>query len=276
MKKTLKKLIFVLLLTLALVSCFISCDQSENPSDTVTDKPSVGQGVNQTQSQNQNQSPSSGTDSSKPSETESNASSGNIEIDSYKEQVSYYMALTESLQAELLKLKEDTYIDECEYQLQISTLEDTVEMLKSTIASLSGSGLPSLDTQAPSNDQLSSKPQFKYTINEGKVTLTEYIGKALDVTIPESIDGMPVTAIGEEAFKGLQIRSVVIPSGVKEIGWFAFSGCTVLESVSIPSSVLSVGYGAFEYCPRSLVISCEKSSYIEAYAISWGMKVLAK
>ena len=98
----------------------------------------------------------------------------------------------------------------------------------------------------------------------------------MDLNIPSAIDGMPVVAIGDEAFKGMQIRSVVIPSGVKEIGWFAFSACTVLESVTLPSSVTSIGYGAFDYCPKSFKVICEKGSYAEAYAISWGMNLSAR
>ena len=44
------------------------------------------------------------------------------------------------------------------------------------------------------------------------------------------------------------MTSVNIPSGVTEIGWRAFEGCTSLKSVNIPSSVTEIGEYAFHGC----------------------------
>lgn len=264
MTKTLKKILILLLCTLVLASTLASC--ATNDGESTADNLSTEQETETT-------AKPSGNSSSTQSSTSNENVSHDINEDTYKEQISYYMALTETLQAELLKLKEESYIDECEYQLKISTLEDTVDALKKTIASLSEN---STATQSPSNDNLSARSEYKYTEQNGKVTITAYTGSSIDVNIPSKINGMPVVAIGDEAFRGMQIRNVTIPSGVKEIGWFAFSGCTVLESVTLPSSVTSIGYGAFDYCPKSLKVICEKNSYAEAYAISWGMKLSAK
>ena len=64
------------------------------------------------------------------------------------------------------------------------------------------------------------------------------------VVIPEN-----VTEIGFSAFRGCSsLSSVVIPSSVKKIGTWAFDGCTSLSSVSIPSSVAEIGGRAFENC----------------------------
>ncbi len=219
------------------------------------------------------QATSGNSSATKPTDKEND-----IEKDSYEEQISYYMELTESLQAELLKLKEESYIEECQYQLKIDTLEETVKQLKDSLAVLNkGNGQsPSINTQTPTDDQIAVKSNYKYIENGGKLTITEYIGTSLEVVVPQSINGMKVASIGEGAFKGMQIRSVTLPEGLEKIDWFAFSGCTVLESITIPSSVMSVGYGAFEYCPKNMKIICEKGSYIEAYAISWGMSVSAE
>jgi len=270
MKKTEKKLITLLLCALLLAPALTACKSASEKAEHQTDKPLEEQSSGAVEIPSENQL------SSQDSAPTNQDTTNDISADTYKEQISYYMELAESLQAELLKLKEEAYIDECEYQLKISTLEDTVEMLQKTVASLSGDKSPSVDTQVPPNEHLSIRTDYKYVSENGAVTITAYTGSAIDVIIPQTIDGMPVTAIGEEAFKGLQIRNVVIPSGVKEIDWFAFSTCTVLESVSVPSSVTSVGYGAFDYCPKTLKIICEKNSYIEAYAKSWGMTVSAE
>ena len=268
MKKTPKKLIVYVACMLVVASTLTSCasETEDHPKDT---------GASPSTEHTETSPQPSGSTGTQIDTTKEEATN-DINIDTYKEQISYYMTLTETLQAELLKLKEESYIDECEYQLKISTLEDTIDMLKKTIASLSGGDSTEAGAQEPSNDHLSAKSEYKYTTQNGQITITKYTGNAIDVKIPSTIDGSPVVAIGEEAFSGMQIRSVSIPSGVKEIGWFAFSACTVLESVTVPSSVTKVGYGAFDYCPKSLKITCEKGSYIEAYAHSWGMNVSAK
>ncbi len=267
MKKKNKRLLTLILCGLLLAMPLASCSDtdkqvSSSNSGTTENTPSASK-------------PSVST----PSGSTSEDSGGNdIQKDSYEEQIAYYMELTESLQAELLKLKEDSYIEECQYQLQIETLEETVKQLKDTLAVMSNSSaqLPSNNNQTPQDDQIALKNEYKYTEQDGKLTITEYVGSDLEVSVPKSINGMKVAVIGEEAFKGKQIRSVTLPSGIEKIDWFAFSGCTVLESISIPSSVMSVGYGAFEYCPKSMKIKCEKGSYIEAYALSWGIAVSAE
>ena len=267
MKKTRKKLISALLCALILTPTLASCSAASEGESYESNQPVANQVTDTTNK------PSSGSSSQN---TGTNESKNNIAIDTYKEQISYYMSLTESLQQELLELKEDSYIDACEYQLKITELEDTIEMLKKTIANLSGETSSTEGTQSPSNDQLASKLDFKFTENNGKITITGYTGSSLDITVPQSINGMPVVAIGDEAFKGAAVRSITLPSSVTEIGWFAFSSCTVLESITIPSSITSVGYGAFDYCPKTMKIVCEKGSYAETYAISWGLNSLTK
>ncbi len=276
MKKTSKRILTAIFCAIIISSALVSC------SDTEDDSPDIPNYEAQDPQNIQTLPPASEAMTEKPSSpTVENPSndSHDIQIDTYKEQISYYMSLTESLQADLLKLKEETYIDECEYQLQIETLEGTIQDLKDTISALNSSSNPPSTLIPPTssgNDTLSARLDYKYTTANGEVTIIEYTGNELDVEIPSVINGSPVVYIGEEAFKGKQIRSLVIPSGVKKIDWFAFSGCTVLESITVPSSVMSVGYGAFDYCPKSMTVKCMKGSYIEAYAKSWGIKVLAE
>ncbi len=42
--------------------------------------------------------------------------------------------------------------------------------------------------------------QFNYTTNNGTITITKYTGSGGDVTIPDTINGLPVTSIGDGAF----------------------------------------------------------------------------
>ena len=69
-----------------------------------------------------------------------------------------------------------------------------------------------------------------------------------NVSIPQEIEGHPVVFIGDAAFHGNRMESVVIPSSVESIGDSAFSNCPSLASTKIPSSVVFISDGAFAYC----------------------------
>src|SRR5260370_28303277 len=87
--------------------------------------------------------------------------------------------------------------------------------------------------------------QFNYTTNNGAITITGYTGPGGGVTIPDTINGYPVTSIGDSAFyRNYTVTSVTIPNSVTNIGVDAFDYCTNLTSVTIPNSVTSIGYSA--------------------------------
>lgn len=114
--------------------------------------------------------------------------------------------------------------------------------------------------------------EWSYEIVNGSVMVTGYNGNKSDITVPETIHGMKVTAIGNEAFKSnTNLVSVVIPDNITSIGTYAFAdcyslasitlsnkiteladyilaGCIKLENIIIPESVTSIGEGAFAYC----------------------------
>lgn len=83
-----------------------------------------------------------------------------------------------------------------------------------------------------------AKPYGKltYSISGGEVTITGCDTSATSVTIPETIDGYPVTSIGGFAFNGCTgLTNITIPDSVTSIGLFAFKDCTNLSSVNISS-----------------------------------------
>ena len=91
---------------------------------------------------------------------------------------------------------------------------------------------------------------FTYTTSGGTVTITRYTGAGGAVAIPSTIDGLPVTRIGDFAFDTTSVTSVSIPGSVTSIGDFAFQECASLTNATIPSAVTSIGEGAFSYCTK--------------------------
>ncbi|NLF60178.1 MAG: leucine-rich repeat protein, partial [Lentisphaerae bacterium] len=67
-----------------------------------------------------------------------------------------------------------------------------------------------------------------------------------DLEIPAVLGGLPVTAIGDYAFAGLMLESLVIPPSVTTISDYAFSGCSGLDEIVIPASVTTLGEGVFD------------------------------
>jgi hypothetical protein len=99
---------------------------------------------------------------------------------------------------------------------------------------------------------------LKYVISNGSITITGYVGSGGSVVIPSTIDGLPVTVIGDFAFSNpyVTLTSITIPSGIASIGMDAFFGCGGLSSVTIPDTVTNVGDAAFADCDglRSVIL----------------------
>ena len=86
----------------------------------------------------------------------------------------------------------------------------------------------------------SSWGDYYYLESNGWATITGYGGSGGALTIPSTIQGLPVTAIADYAFYGCtNLTSVTIPASVTSIGNQAFSGCSGLISVSLPESFLT-------------------------------------
>src|SRR5262249_43328198 len=96
------------------------------------------------------------------------------------------------------------------------------------------------------------QPEFDVSFKNGGVTIIGYHGSQEAVVIPEVLDFLPVTGIGDGVFANTSISSVVIPASVTSVGdgfWLGpFLGCTNLTSVVIPHSVTNVASKAFTYC----------------------------
>lgn len=69
------------------------------------------------------------------------------------------------------------------------------------------------------------------------------------VSIPASVDGYSVTAIGKWAFYDCDsIRNILVPDGINSIGYYAFASCDSLKNVTLPDGLKTIDTSAFEYC----------------------------
>jgi uncharacterized repeat protein (TIGR02543 family) len=141
---------------------------------------------------------------------------------------------------------------------------------------------------------------YTYTTNASKVTITGLSGSwtntITDLTIPSSIAGNPVTAIGNSAFSGKKtLKSIVIPNSVTTLGQNAFEYCTGLTSVdlgngitelkintfydctsltgiNIPASVTSLNSSAFPNCTalKEINVSASNTNYYSTNGVLYG------
>ena len=98
--------------------------------------------------------------------------------------------------------------------------------------------------------------QFTFATNNGAITITGYTGSNGMVTIPDTIERLPVTSIGDWAFYGTSVTNVLIPDSVTNIGDGVFFDCESLTNIVIGSSVTSIGDWTFGFCPNLMSICC--------------------
>ena len=93
---------------------------------------------------------------------------------------------------------------------------------------------------------------YQYMIqDDGTAVITGYEGKTPEtLTIPDSLDGIQVTAIGSGAFQWQKtLMKVAVPEGVVSLGDHAFLYCDNLSSVTLPDSLKDIGRNPFAACP---------------------------
>ena len=163
---------------------------------------------------------------------------------------------------------------------RIRQLEEEIDALRQQHQSndvLQQEKLQQLQDQlsALTNQTESTSPsisQFLYRIENGGAIITGFSGNATSLVIPTAIDGYPVIAVGEGAFRSSSLERVVISGGITKLDWFAFYQCAFLTQITVPPSVITIGHAAFDGCASSLSVSCTEGSFAHRYCQSYGIQ----
>lgn len=102
---------------------------------------------------------------------------------------------------------------------------------------------------------------LSYTVANGAVTINGFnigtpsgdnaytLTDITNINIPAEIDGVAVTKIAANAFKGQSvIKKLVMPEGILEIGNDAFRNCSSLKELNIPQTVTKMGTSVADGC----------------------------
>ena len=112
-----------------------------------------------------------------------------------------------------------------------------------------------------SNKEISTgNGKMEFVVYPDHAELARYTGVDEKVLVPETAGGVPVTVIRGAAFSWHemltaggydQVKEIILPDTVEEIGPEAFAKCLELKKIHIPDGLKKIGYGAFYDC-RSL------------------------
>lgn len=113
---------------------------------------------------------------------------------------------------------------------------------------MAGRSLSVLDNDviATCMEAQATEGDFGYAVVEGQAVLLSYKGSEAELTLPESLGGYPVTAVGQKCFQGNQtLQSVVIPDRYLAIHPYAFYECRNLRIVTLGMGLQTIDRFAF-------------------------------
>ena len=103
--------------------------------------------------------------------------------------------------------------------------------------------------------------EFEFDVKENEICLKRCYGTEERIEVPAQIEGMPVTVLASYIFSqarrepdqkaaicGNQVKEIVLPDTVQEIGNYAFYGCYYLEALTLSHRTHDIAGGAFTGC----------------------------
>ena len=133
-------------------------------------------------------------------------------------------------------------VEELEQTEELQSTED-VEPLdegKGEIGSEEAVAEPEIELQS------SEETPFIFDSETGTITGYKDGNPPADLVIPAEINGVQVKHIGNEAFKGKKLNSVVLPEGLESIGYMSFQKNNLTE-IKLPSTLTTLGQRSLAY-----------------------------
>ena len=86
---------------------------------------------------------------------------------------------------------------------------------------------------------------YKLNDEKNKAYIIDYAGTASTLTIPDTLGGVTVTEIEEQAFRNkTSLKKLVLPGKLTDINYEAFEGCTNLAAITFPDTLRFVSSSA--------------------------------
>lgn len=100
----------------------------------------------------------------------------------------------------------------------------------------------------------------KYHEVDGGIEIYSLADDSENIIVPSTYNGKKVVSLGNNVFSDRQnLKSVIIPEGVKSIGDSAFYNCPNLKTVILPESLETIGAASFGGCASLDEITIPKS-----------------
>ena len=98
-------------------------------------------------------------------------------------------------------------------------------------------------------DEYKSGDYYYFVNEDDSATITFFNGESIG-EIPSELDGHPVTALADYAFRGKKGTKIVIPDSVRSIGMECFATCRDAREIILSENLEYIGKRAFGTCSR--------------------------
>ena len=148
----------------------------------------------------------------------------------------------------------------------------------------SGTEVPTAEpTPAPDNFVESREnSEYRYDVYERHVEITKYIGMKPEVSVPDTIDGLPVTVIGYKAFfryychddkdprHELGLERLTLPDTIEVIEDYGLAGLEECDSITFGKGLKKIGDNALQnaFALKELTFKGNNLESIGAWAFS--------
>ena len=135
------------------------------------------------------------------------------------------------------------------------------------VSALATEAAPATETAPAQSEGIMTDGYFRYVMNDGggATVIGDEDDSVTALTVPETLGGVKVTAIEDQAFQGCKFTSVSLPDSITSIGDYAFYSCGELSGIVLPSSLQSIGAYSFAFCDALESISIDRHEKLLQY-----------